>query len=256
VFVLPKSDEVPVPQILSTLKNLASKFFSLAEKEASVLQTLNAEVQAVLKRLAAEDPGLKELLEKAHAYAVFPSVGKAAAVIGGAFGKGEVFERGSLVGYAGLAQLTLGVQVGGDTFSEIIAFENKQALGRFKQGRWAFAANASAVLVKAGAAASASYEKGAAVFVYSEGGMLLEAAIGTQKFFFRPAVLGRGKKAPAPKRATATAARGAAKKGGSRKAGTAKAGRGSSRRGGSRRRSSSGTKAKRPAARARTAGKR
>jgi lipid-binding SYLF domain-containing protein len=240
-----------VPQILSTLKNLASKFFSLAQKEASVLQTLNSEVQAVLKRLQAEDPGLKELLEKAHAYAVFPSVGKAAAVIGGAFGKGEVFERGSLIGYAGLAQLTLGVQVGGDTFSEIIAFENKQALGRFKEGRWTFAANASAVLVKAGAAASVNYEKGAAVFVYSEGGMLLEAAIGTQKFFFRPAVLGRGNKAPTPKKArTATANRGA------KKAGPSKAGKAKASRGGARPSSGSSTKAKRPAARARTAGKR
>ena len=240
-----------MPQILSPLKNLASKFFSLAEKEASVLQTLNLEVQAVLKRLQAEDPGLKELLEKAHAYAVFPSVGKAAAVIGGAFGKGEVFERGGLIGYAGLAQLTLGVQVGGDTFSEIIAFENKQALGRFKEGRWAFAANASAVLVKAGAAASANYEKGAAVFVYSEGGMLLEAAIGTQKFFFRPAVLGRGNKAPVPKKPKSTAAKGGAKKAAARKAGKAKA-----PRSGSRRSSASTMKSNRPTAKARTAGKR
>jgi lipid-binding SYLF domain-containing protein len=244
-------DEVPVPQILSTLKNLASKFFSLAQKEATVLQTLNSEVQALLKRLQAEDPGLKELLEKAHAYAVFPSVGKAAAVIGGAFGKGEVFQDGSLIGYAGLAQLTLGVQVGGDTFSEIIAFENKQALGRFKQGRWAFAANASAVLVKAGAAASANYEKGAAVFVYSEGGMMLEAAIGTQKFFFRPAVLGRGTKAPVAKKLRTTAVKSGAKKTGAGKARKAKAGRG-----GSRGRSASSTKAKRPTAKARTAGKR
>jgi lipid-binding SYLF domain-containing protein len=246
----PEPDEVPVPQILSTLKNLASKFFSLAQKEASVLQTLNAEVQAVLKRLQAEDAGLKELLEKAHAYAVFPSVGKAAAVIGGAFGKGEVFERGSLIGYAGLAQLTLGVQVGGDTFSEIIAFENKQALGRFKQGRWAFAANASAVLVKAGAAASANYEKGAAVFVYSEGGMMLEAAVGTQKFFFRPAVLGRGDKAPVPKKARGSTPKGGAKKAGARKSVKKPA------RGGSGRKSAPTSKAKRPAAKARTARKR
>jgi hypothetical protein len=83
------------------------------------------------------------------------------------------------------------VQLGGQTFSEIIAFQDKAALDRFKAGRWAFAANASAVLVKAGAAASSNYEKGAAVFVSSEGGMMLEVAIGAQKFFYRPAVLGR-----------------------------------------------------------------
>ena len=237
-----------MPQILSSLRNLASKFFSLAQTEASVLHTLNSEVQAVLKRLQEEDPGLKDWLEKAHAYAVFPSVGKAAAVIGGAFGKGEVFERGSLVGYAGLAQLTLGVQLGGDTFSEVIAFENKQALDRFKQGRWAFAANASAVLVKAGAAASANYESGAAVFVYSEGGMMLEAAIGAQKFFFRPAVLGRGEKAPTPKRKSATRA-------GARKPGAGKTGKAQAKASGGRapKRAGGRPKAKRPTAKARTA---
>lgn len=177
----------------STLSRLTSRAFSLAKMELSVLRQLHADVQATVSRMTAADPGLAELLRQAYGYAVFPSVGKATAVIGGAFGKGEVFQEGELIGYAAVVQLTIGVQVGGQTFSEIIAFENKQAMERFKAGRYAFAANASAVLVKAGAAASVNYEKGAAVLVHSDGGMMLEAAIGGQKFFFRPAVLGRGK---------------------------------------------------------------
>jgi lipid-binding SYLF domain-containing protein len=186
--------------MLESLQKIASKFFSLASKEVEVLEELHGEVQATLTRLEADDPGLKELLSNAHAYAVFPSVGKATAVIGGAFGKGEVFERGKMIGYAAIAQLTLGVQIGGQTFSEIIAFQDKAALDRFKQGRFAFAANASAVLVKGGAAASANYERGVAVFVSSEGGMMLEAAIGAQKFFFRPAVIGRVAAKPSAKK--------------------------------------------------------
>jgi hypothetical protein len=118
-------------------------------------------------------------------------------VLGGAYGKGEVFERGKLIGYAAVAQLTIGVQLGGDTFVEVVAFQNKQALDRFKQGKTAFAANASAVLIKAGASGSAGYAKGVAVFVHSEGGMMLEAAIGGQHFFFRPGFLGRTRTAPA-----------------------------------------------------------
>jgi lipid-binding SYLF domain-containing protein len=177
--------------MFQALRRIASKFFSAVETEATVIETLHKDVQATLKRLQAEDAGLKQLLDRAHAYAVFPSVGKATAVIGGAFGKGEVFEKGDLVGYAAIIQLTLGVQLGGQTFAEVIAFENEQALDRFKAGKWAWAANASAVLVKAGAAASANYESGAAVFVYADGGMMLEAAVGGQKFIFRPAVLGR-----------------------------------------------------------------
>ena len=97
--------------------------------------------------------------------------------------------------------MTLGVQVGGQTFSEIVLFQDKAALDRFKAGRTSFAANASAVLVKAGAAASARYESGVAVFVAPEGGMMIEAAIGAQKFFFKPAAIGRMKTAPKPRKA-------------------------------------------------------
>src|SRR5687768_9538622 len=188
----------------STLRRLASKLFGAAGKEQEVIRDTHAEVEATLKRIEEIDPGVRALLDRAHGYAVFPSVGKAAAVVGGAYGRGEVFERGKLVGYAAVIQLTIGVQIGGDTLSEIVAFESKEVFDRFKQGRTAFAANASAVLVKAGAAAAKGFEKGAAAFVYSEGGMMLEAAIGGQRFIFRPAVLGRGKDATADKKVGAS----------------------------------------------------
>ena len=195
--------------MLDALKRLVAKYFSLAEKEVDAIEELHGDVHATIARMESRDPGLRQLLAEAHAYAVFPSVGRATAVVGGAFGRGEVIQGGTLVGYAAVGQLTIGVQLGGQTFSEIIAFQNKAALDRFKQGRYAFAANASAVLVKAGAASSANYQKGVMVLVASEGGMMLELAIGGQKFWFRPAVLGRTKGAgpkrsakPAAKRAT------------------------------------------------------
>src|SRR5947209_17906292 len=108
------------------------------------------DVQGTLQRLKEEDPGLGRLLKSAYGYAVFPYVGRAAAVVGGAFGGGEVFERGKRIGHATLSQLTIGVQLGGETFAEIIVFENQQTLDRLKQGKFAFAANASAALVRAG----------------------------------------------------------------------------------------------------------
>src|SRR5947209_18099627 len=115
-------------------------------------KTLRDEVAATLRRLESKDPGLKQLLEDAYGYAVFPTVGKASLVVGGSYGKGAVFEKGKMAGYATISQMTLGVQLGGDTFTEVLVFESKQAMDRFKQGKVAFAANASAVLVKAGAA--------------------------------------------------------------------------------------------------------
>src|SRR4051812_45560916 len=74
-------------------------------------------VEATLKRLEKKDPGLRQFLKEAYGYAVFPSVGKASLVVGGAYGRGAVFERGKLIGYATISQMTLGVQIGGDTFT-------------------------------------------------------------------------------------------------------------------------------------------
>jgi len=182
--------------MLAALKRLATKVFSGLEKEQEVLEELNLDVRATVERLTSEDPGLKGVIDKAYAYAVFPSVGKASAVIGGAFGKGEVFQGTKMIGYAGVAQLTLGVQIGGQTFSELVVFENKDALEEFKAGKTRFAANASAALVKAGAATTNDTGNGTRVFVYSEGGMMLEMAIGAQKFFYRSAFLGKTKDAP------------------------------------------------------------
>ena len=186
--------------LLAKLKQLVSKASDAAEKEADVLEELHPEVQASLKKMYAADAGLKNFLHAAHAYVVFPSIGRAAAVVGGAYGKGEVFKGEELVGYAGIGQLTLGVQLGGETLTQVIAFESKPVFDRFKQGKLAFAANASVALVKAGAAAAARYENGAAVFVHSEGGMMLELAIGGQKFVFKPAAIGRLKDKKATKK--------------------------------------------------------
>ena len=170
---------MPKPETKSNAKQSNNK--------QSNTKATKIDAQATLRKLQAKDPGLKRLLEKAYAYAVFPAVGKANLVIGGALGRGEVFEKGKKVGYATITQLTIGVQIGGDTFDEVVVFESRESFERFKRGKTAFAANASAVLVKAGAASAKDFEKGAAVYVYPHGGMMLELAIGGQRFKFKPA---------------------------------------------------------------------
>jgi lipid-binding SYLF domain-containing protein len=149
--------------------------------------TIEERAAATLKRLEEKDPGLKQLLKKAYGYAVFPSVGKASLVVGGSYGHGAVYERGKFIGHATISQFTVGVQIGGDTFTEVLVFENKQALERLRHGKMAFAADASAVLVKAGAGAARGFSNGVAAYAYASGGMLIEAAIGGQKFAFKPA---------------------------------------------------------------------
>jgi lipid-binding SYLF domain-containing protein len=149
--------------------------------------TIDERAAATLKRLEEKDRGLKQMLKKAYAYAVFPSVGKASLVVGGSYGHGAVYEGGKFIGHATISQFTAGVQIGGDTFTEVLVFQNKEALERLKHGKMAFAANASAVLVKAGAAAAKGFSNGVAAYTYASGGMLLEVAIGGQKFKFKPA---------------------------------------------------------------------
>jgi lipid-binding SYLF domain-containing protein len=131
-----------------------------------------------------EDPGLDELTKKAYGYAVFPEIAKGGLVFGGGYGRGVVYEQGQLIGYADLSQASFGLQMGGQTYSEIIVFENKAALDVLKEGRIEFAADASAVILKTGAAANARFVNGFAVFVRPIGGAMVEAAIGGQQVTF------------------------------------------------------------------------
>jgi lipid-binding SYLF domain-containing protein len=147
---------------------------------------LHTNVDNTMKRITAMDYSLQKRIARAYSYAIFPSVGKGGAIVGGAYGRGEVYEQGKMVGWADLSQATIGAQLGGESFSELILFENKTALDNFKNGTLKFAANVSAVAMKSGAADSARYTDGVLVFVEPTAGLMLEAAVGGQSFSFQP----------------------------------------------------------------------
>ncbi|AAP99680.1 MULTISPECIES: lipid-binding SYLF domain-containing protein [Prochlorococcus] len=129
-------------------------------------------------------PFLKPYFKKARGYAVFPNVGKGGIGIGGARGKGEVFENGNVIGSTTLTQVSIGFQLGGQAFSQIIFFKDKKSLDRFTQGNFEFGASASAALISEGVNASADYSDGVAVLTFSKGGLMYEASIGGQKFSY------------------------------------------------------------------------
>jgi lipid-binding SYLF domain-containing protein len=147
---------------------------------------LGRDVASALARAKVRDPSLQAFLDKAHGYAVLPAVAKGAIGVGGAYGKGEVFERGARIGYCDLSQATIGVALGGQTYTEIIVFENKAALDDFKAGNVKFAGQATAVGLKAGSGANAQYGNGVHVLTVDEQGLMLEASIGGQTFTFQP----------------------------------------------------------------------
>jgi lipid-binding SYLF domain-containing protein len=144
---------------------------------------------------------------KSYAYAVFPTVGEAGFIVGGAHGKGRVYVHDKLVGDTTMSQLSAGFQAGGKAYSQIIFFEDKRALDEFESGSFEFAAGVSAVAVTAGASASAGtsgatsgasggekdanttsggYQKGMAVFTVAKGGLMYAATVAGQKFTYTP----------------------------------------------------------------------
>jgi len=132
------------------------------------------------------DPSLERFFKSSYAYAVFPTVGKGGIGIGGAYGSGLVFIGGKATGETSLTQLTIGFQLGGQAYREIIFFRDKATLVDFKQGNFELSAQASAVAATLGASADADFENGVAVFTLARGGLMYEASVGGQKFSYDP----------------------------------------------------------------------
>ncbi len=125
---------------------------------------------------------MKNLFNNAYGYVIFPNVGKGGIGIGGAVGNGIVYERGTIIGKAKLTQLSIGFQFGGQAYREVIFFETRADLERFKENKIEFSAQASAVAVTAGASANVKYKEGVMIFSQQKGGLMYEASVGGQKF--------------------------------------------------------------------------
>lgn len=131
------------------------------------------------------DGQMSSLFSNAYGYAIFPNVGKGAIGIGGAAGNGAVYQGGKLIGMAKLTQVSIGFQWGGQAYREVIFFENKDAMDRFKDDKIELSAQASAVAATAGASGNAKYADGVMIFTQIKGGLMYEASVGGQKFNFR-----------------------------------------------------------------------
>lgn len=140
-----------------------------------------------LDRFAAVEPDFHRSYERlSTGKAVFPSIGKGGYFVGGAFGQGVVFEGDRAVGFCRIQQATVGLQLGGQSFSQIIYFNTAQALETFKSSQITSAAQASAVAVRADASTQANPTDGVAIFTFDGTGLMYEAAFGAQKFSFQP----------------------------------------------------------------------
>jgi lipid-binding SYLF domain-containing protein len=166
--------------VVGLLGSCATAPASREEKAALV-----SEARTRWQQMNAEDPTLGALVKKGYGYALFPDVGKGGLVVGGAYGRGVVYEQGQHIGYSDLMQGSVGLQAGVQSFSELLVFEKKAALDRFKAGQFGFAADASAVVLKSGVATNAHFVDGVAVVVQPIGGVMVEASLGGQQFTYQ-----------------------------------------------------------------------
>lgn len=150
-------------------------------KDEKIIDAASAAKNDFLKT----DGLLKNIFRDSYGYVIFPSVGKAGLGVGGAMGNGAVYEQGKLVGMSRLIQLNIGFQAGGQSYREVIFFENKEVFDKFKNDKIKLSAQASAVVANEGAAASAKYTNGVMIFTQVIGGLMYEASVGGQKFDFR-----------------------------------------------------------------------
>lgn len=152
---------------------------------------LSAQVHETVTLFKARDPGVQAFFDRSYGYAVLPRITKGAWVVGGAFGRGEVFAQGAKVGYCNVSQASVGFSFGGEYFREIIFFRDKLDLNRFAIGDFTFSGQVTAVAITAGAAAKSDYQAGMAVFVMPDAGLMIDASIAGQKFEYDPAFIMR-----------------------------------------------------------------
>ena len=160
---------------------------STAPKSEMERKFLREDADASLAHMKERDPGLDDMLVTAYGYAVFPGVGKGGLLVGGTYGRGTVYEQGKFIGYADITQATVGGQIGGATFDELIVLQDSSAMNRFKSSKLSFEATTSAVALDNGTSHAAAYKNGVVVFAKMEGGLMADAVIGGQQFTYLPA---------------------------------------------------------------------
>ncbi|MAQ75288.1 MAG: hypothetical protein CL613_03015 [Aquimarina sp.] len=141
-----------------------------------------AKAMEVKQMMIEKDEALAEFFDNSEGYVIFPSVGKGGFIVGGAYGRGVVFEDGMHVGNASLKQLDVGLQAGGKSYSEIIFFETEEALNKFKDDKFELSAEVSATIIDEGVAKKAKFKDNVLVMIMPRKGLMVDASIGAQRF--------------------------------------------------------------------------
>lgn len=164
------------------LTQLSVSLSAQSEKDKKIIKDADAAVATLLE----VNPSLREYFDKSAGCVIFPNVGKGGFIIGGASGNGVLYEYGKKKGMASVKELNVGLTAGGQALIEVIFFESKEEVDKFKEGKFTFDAGVSATAIKSGESLDAKYKDGVAVFTHTKGGLMAEASVGGQKFNYKP----------------------------------------------------------------------
>lgn len=158
---------------------------SYGQSKKKVIEIRSDAKEAIAEFIEA-DWQMEKRFQESYGYVVFPNVGKGGLGIGGSAGNGVTYFEGVEIGMAKLSMITIGFQAGGQAYREVIFFENKASMDRFKENKFEVAAQVSAVAATAGASADADYTEGVLIFTMQKGGLMYEASVGGQKLTYNP----------------------------------------------------------------------
>jgi len=129
-------------------------------------------------------PGIESFAWAGYGYVMFPGIGKGGVGIGAGYGRGVVYEHTRHVGFADLSQGSLGLLIGGQSYQELIVFDDKATMERFKHGQFDLSADSTGVMVKWGYTTRVRLIEGVTVFFRPIGGAMVEATVSGQRFSF------------------------------------------------------------------------
>ncbi len=170
------------------LLSLLFSFLSLEARQKEVFdkeQAENLRYNKTIRAFMKDNKTITALVNDSYAYVVFPSVGKGGAILGGAYGEGRVYRRGMWVGDTTMTQYTIGLQVGGQAYSEMIFLMSRDAFNRYKQGGFTSSTQSSLVPFYSGISGDVNIANDILVYTSSTGGLMLEATTGTQQFTYK-----------------------------------------------------------------------
>jgi lipid-binding SYLF domain-containing protein len=152
--------------------------------KASDRAALQDKAQSTLQSMMSKDSSLRPTLDTAAGYAVLPEIGKGGLIVGGAHGRGVLYQNHHPVGYVELSQASVGAQAGAQSFAELVVFQHQADIERVRQNAYTIGGNVSAAVLSAGAGASTQFQNGVAVFVEPHGGVMAEVSISGQRLKF------------------------------------------------------------------------